>query len=257
MNQKIKRFGFGIISVCATILIVTLLLHNQQDIYAKTLNKIDAITLEINSNINKMISSRDVKSFSSSPYTIVEGNQSYKDLVSLGVPAIKPLYDKINQSKHSGLLEYIYAMAIEEIMSQNYILQLDVDEEKINELQKNGYSLRDVEYSWATAKEFEQAFSDFMKELPKKYEDIKNDSTLNVEKKTFKVTELGLGVIPYLIQDIQNDLNSSLDYENLLMEILVERNQMKDLSEKSKNFVVDDWIKQNYEEYNLLKMIAE
>lgn len=32
---------------------------------------------------------------------------------------------------------------------------------------------------------------------------------------------------------------------------------MEDLSEKLKKFVANDWIKQNYKEYNLLKGIVE
>ncbi len=250
MNKKKKLFGSIFVCCCIMLLAVTVLFSNNESLYAKTITEVEKVTMEINKNINEMASSKNPKSYSSSPYVIVEGDEAYEKLVNLGVVAIKPLYDKIANSSENGLMEYIYAMAIEEIMQQNYSYasSLSIVMEK-----------PEYDYGWASAKEFEQAFSKFMKKIPSEYNSIMNDTSLTDIEKNAKVRELGLGVVPYIISDIQNNKKSNFDYENMLVTILSERNQIEKVNSLSMStkFDVNSWISANSESYELLKKLSE
>lgn len=250
MDKKKKIFG-SIIMCCSVMLLVAIVLFsNNESLYAKTLTKVDKVTMEINKNISKMVSSKSPKSYLSSPYAIVEDDEAYAELVNLGVAAIKPLYDKIANSSENGLMEYIYAMAIEDIMQQNYSYASSLSIVMNNP---------EYDYGWASAKEFEEAFSNFMKKIPNEYYSIMNDSTLTYVEKSDKVCELGLGVVPYIIDDIQNNKDSKFNYEDMLVSILKERNQIEKSSylSLSSNFDVNSWIDSNLESYKILKQLSE
>lgn len=141
-------------------------------------------------------------------------------------------------------------------MSQNYVYNLDI--EKLKDLQEQGYSPSDLEFGWSTSKEFLKAFTDFMSKLPSEYENIKNNEQLTNGEKITKINELGLGVVPYLIEDIQNGTDSKINYEEALTSVLVNKNQIDASSAILKDSSsINNWIESNYEEYSLLKQVAK
>lgn len=64
-------------------------------------------------------------SFSSSPYTYIKDSKDFENIVALGNPALPILKKMLDESNNNGLIEYIYAIAIEKIS------KVDIREEQI------------------------------------------------------------------------------------------------------------------------------
>ncbi len=254
-----------ILLIAIFILFVTFVLFfaDRKTLYAKTMENVNTISEEINNDMSDLILSSNILSYSSSPYEIVANNEDYDKLVSLGVVAVKPLYDKIINSPENGLIEYIYAMAIEDIMSQNFTYVTNSSQLNLEVMEENHHTIEDLNYGWANAKEFAEAFSTYIKEIPATYESIKNNKTLTYDIKIEKMSKIGLGVIPYLIEEI-NDSTDSIDLaKDALISILINYNMDKEFTDSfskindsyEKDSLITIWIDKNFETYDLLKQI--
>lgn len=257
MKKNIKIIVSSILLIFVLLVVVSKAIMKDDTVYAKNLKEVNKITLNIQRSINQLTTEKDPLSYSSNPYEIVKNNQSYQELIDLGIPAVLPLYNKIVNSEESGLYEYIYAMAIEKIMEQNYIYDYtkSISKDNLKEINESGYSSEDLSYGWATTKEFADAFKNYMVEIPSKYESIKENKKFETSEKTNQIVELGLGVVPYLIDDIKSSKLEDLNLEEVLTTLLLQKNKITLNSKKSTKFDINQWIDENNEQYQLLKNI--
>lgn len=240
MNKR--KYIYGLILCLLFLSFISINFNSEKEKEYVALDSVNIISLKIENKLNQMAKNKELVSYSSSPYTIVKNISEYNDLVNIGIDAVSVLYNKISNSSESGLMEYIYAMAIEDIMSQNF----DYNSVQMN---SNNYN-----YGWANSLEFKEAFSGYMKMIPDLYKEIKEDDSLTNDDKVNNIMELGLGAIPYVIDDINNN-ESDLDYKNVLESILISRNVIKIESRSNDNFDLDEWINLNRNSYNQLKNI--
>jgi len=87
---------------------------------------LDAQAAEINANLSKISESISeslltnlVNGLSSNPYDYIKDNESYDSIIALGSSALPNLEDALKSSTKDGLIEYIIAIAIEEIANTN------------------------------------------------------------------------------------------------------------------------------------------
>ena len=87
-----------------------------------------------------------------------------------------------------------------------------------------------------------------MKELPSEYEFIKNNEEFSEDIKEQKIIDLGIGVIPYIVEDINNK-DDSLKFNDILNNLFLEKNIKVDDSNK--------WIQSNQETIDMIKSITD
>lgn len=133
-------------------------------------------------------------------------------------------------------------MAIEDIMSQSFEYRASFDSSKAPTELENS-----INY-WSNANEFKVAFNHFMKELPSEYESIKNNEEFSEDIKEQKIIDLGIGVIPYIVEDINNK-DDSLKFNDILNNLFLEKNIKVDNSNK--------WIQSNQETIDMIKSITD
>ena len=133
-------------------------------------------------------------------------------------------------------------MAIEDIMLQSFEYRASFDSSKTPTELENS-----INY-WSNANEFKIAFNHFMKELPSEYEFIKNNEEFSEDIKEQKIIDLGIGVIPYIVEDINNK-DDSLKFNDILNNLFLEKNIKVDDSNK--------WIQSNQETIDMIKSITD
>ena len=153
-------------------------------VYATTLD-------EINVNMNNLMSEIDTEmrtnpetAIMGSPIEFIENSQTYKNIVNLGLKAVKPLYDKLYESHEAGLYEYILALAIEDITQEEYVYN--------------------VEYGWKNSLEFRLCYETKVNNVENNVERIINDDRLNEEEKASKLAEQGIFAVSSLINEYNN-----------------------------------------------------
>lgn len=127
----------------------------------------------------------------------------------------------LDNSQQSGLIEYIYAIAIEKISK--------IDLRK--------------EVNWETAEDFSAKYTAHVKEIPDKVDSISNEGISDNEKVN-KLKDLGTPAIPYISQKIeegQKELAPALDY-------LTDNESQDDFT---------NWKKENADKESLLKSFVE
>jgi hypothetical protein len=210
----------SILLICLILLVV--LVFDENSVYANTMESIDIITNQIDYEIDQMVKSNDKLAFSSNPHGIVQNSENYNNLVKLSVPAVKPLYDKIKNSNQSDLIEYIYALAIEDILNINVMYDF---------------------YGWKNSSEFLIAFREHQENTVKEYTELKLNNNFDEIKK------LSIEVIPYLILDIENSYQNN-DLKKALIDVLDSKLKIKvDMNN------IDKWININKNKYMMLKII--
>lgn len=200
-----------------------------------------AVPLKINYLVKEMVQDLVLNlmndkylSNSSNPYDYIINNKNYEAIVSLGPDAIPYLEHLIKSSENSGLIEYILAIAIEEIGK--------VDLKKGSE------------YRWTTAKKFPLEWEKHLEKIPSEVKKIaySNDTP---EIKNKELIKLGTPSIPYIIDLIDDgiiELSPSLyelvkDNKWLNNEIMLED---LDLLDK-------EWIENNKSRFNGLRKLVE
>lgn len=93
--------------------------------YAQTTNSIENKMESLMTEIDDLSKNNEQLALNSNPYAYVENSKDYKEIVEMGVRAVKPLYDLLYKSPDAGLYEYILALAIQEITQQEYIYHVD------------------------------------------------------------------------------------------------------------------------------------
>lgn len=175
--------------------------------------------MNIQQSISNTLSTKP--SFSSSPYTYIKDSKDFENIVALGNPALPVLKKMLDESNNNGLIEYIYAIAIEKIS------KVDIREET----------------NWDNAKDFSQKYTTHLKKIPDQVDEISKEK-ISLDEKNEKLKKLGTPAIPYIadkIEDGDKDLFPALDYL---------------IDNKSKNNLTE-WQENYSEEYQLLKSFVE
>lgn len=79
-------------------------------------NKIQQNIAQLEQSISDSISTP--LGFSSSPYDYIKDNQAFENIVNLGTPALPKLKKLLKESDQYGLIENIYAIAIDKIKNE-------------------------------------------------------------------------------------------------------------------------------------------
>lgn len=123
---------------------------------------------------------------------IIKYNEDFEAIIALGVAALPELKQLLDNSEQDGLIEYIYAIALEQISK--------VDMRK--------------ETDWNTGKEFLKTYTTYLKEIPSKVKWMANELISDTEK-VDQLKELGTPAIPYLFDVIDSghqELSPAFDY---------------------------------------------
>ncbi|MFB5266024.1 hypothetical protein ACE41H_04375 [Paenibacillus enshidis] len=175
--------------VIATIVIIGSLSScskGQVDVDERVYSSINKIQQSINNPASSEISAN------SNPYDYVKNNEDFEAIIALGVAALPELKQLLDNSEQDGLIEYIYAIALEQISK--------VDMRK--------------ETDWNTGKEFLKIYTAYLKEIPNKVKRIANEPISDTEK-VDQLKALGTPAIPYLFEVIDSghqELSPAFDY---------------------------------------------
>lgn len=219
-------------------------LFGGSSVYAATLN-------DINTNMNSLMTEIETQmrtdpkvAMMASPIKIIKESQSYKNIVALGLQAIKPLYDKLYDSRDAGLYEYILSLAIEEITQEEFIYNAN--------------------YGWKNSLEFRMAYETKVNNVQTDVERIINNETLTDEEKTEKLKEEGIFAISTLIEEYNNteskvskkviedvvkDISSKYSVNNSISKSSMENVETKDFINENKD-LFDSLVDLNGAAYN-------
>lgn len=183
------------------------------------------VNKQVHSSVNKIQQSIDnpasSESANSNPYDYVKNNEDFEDIIAIGVAALPELRQLLDNSEQDGLMEYIYAIALEQISK--------VDMRK--------------ETDWSTGKEFLKTYTTYLKEIPDKVKLIANEPISDTEK-VDQLKELGTPAIPYIFDVIVNghqELSPALDY----------------LTDNKSKGDIRKWSVENVDQLNLLTNFVE
>lgn len=121
------------------------------DAYADTVSAIDTEMSQLMSELEQESAASPELALGGGAVIYAQESVAYQSIVDLGLPAVKPLYDKLSASADSGLYEYILALAIQDITGEEFTYNSD--------------------YGWSNALEFTMA-----------YEAKVNNVQINVER---------------------------------------------------------------------------
>ena len=184
---------------------------SSNSVYASTLNSINDNMNRLMSEIEKEMRADPKIAMLGSPIDFIRNSSSYKNIINLGLNAVKPLYDKLYESHDAGLYEYILALAIEEITQEEFIYNAN--------------------YGWKNSLEFRLCYET-------KVEKIINNENLSNEEKIAKFKEQGIFAVPFLI-DEYNNINSKVSKEVIeiaIKDIAIKYNIFNN-NEKSSDFI--------------------
>lgn len=148
-----------------------------------------SVEKQIDQNLNGLakqlqteVTNKTELSMSGNPYDYIKNSEEYGNIVNLGTDAIPILEKKIDESEGSGLFDYIFAAAIEEITKVN----LKEDEST----------------AWDTGDKFSEKWKVRLKTLPEEVEKIAN-SNLTEDEKNTSLIKLGLPAVPFIIDQLE------------------------------------------------------
>lgn len=144
--------------------------------------QIDANITLLAKQIQNEISNKTKLSLSSNPYDYIKDSEEYENIVKLGTKAFPVLEKKIDESGGSGLLDYIYAAAIEEIAKVNL--------------------KEDDPAPWDTGDKFSEKWKVKLESIPGDVEKIAS-SEQSDEDKIRSLTKLGLPAVPFIIDQVE------------------------------------------------------
>lgn len=210
-------------------------LFGGSSVYATTLD-------DINTNMNSLMTEIETEmrtnpqvAMMGSPINIIKESQSYKNIVALGLQAVKPLYDKLYDSRDAGLYEYILSLAIEEISQEEFIYN--------------------ATYGWKNSLEFRMAYETKVNNVQTDVEMIINNEKLTDEEKTEKLKEEGIFAISTLIEEYNNTESklSKKVIEDVVQNIYSKYNINNNMSKSSiKNVETKDFINKNKDLFDSL-----
>lgn len=171
-----------VIYVFITLFIVVLTLSSNFKAQASVEDQIHKNIINIQQSISDSASTP--LALSSSPYTYIKDSKDFDNIVALGNPALPVLKKLLDQSKDNGLIEYIYAIAIEKIS------KMDIRKET----------------NWDNAKDFSKKYTTHLKKIPDQVEVISKEK-ISSDEKNEKLIKLGTPAIPYIADKIENGDN--------------------------------------------------
>lgn len=244
MNRK------KLIYTIAILLIVTLLfigisilkpsnngssLLGGSSVYAATLDDININMNSLMTEIETEMRTKPQVAMMGTPINIIKESQSYKNIVALGLRAVKPLYDKLYDSRDAGLYEYILSLAIEEITQEEFIYN--------------------ATYGWKNSLEFRMSYEAKVNNVQTDVEMVINNEKLTDEEKTEKLKKEGIFAVSTLIEEY-NSTDSKLSkkvIENVVQNIYSKYDINNDMSKLStKNVETKDFINENKDLFDSL-----
>ncbi|WP_054942716.1 hypothetical protein [Paenibacillus ihuae] len=144
--------------------------------------QIDDNTTLLARQIENEGSNKTKLSLSSNPYDYIKDSEEYENIVNLGYKAFPVLEKKIDESEGSGLFDYIYAAAIEEIAKVN--------------LKEDGPT------PWDTGEKFSEKWKVKLESIPRDVEKIAS-SEQSDDDKIRSLTKLGLPAVPFIIDQVE------------------------------------------------------
>ncbi|KTD85785.1 hypothetical protein [Paenibacillus etheri] len=163
-------------------------------------------------------------SMSSNPYDYIKNSTEYSKIVNLGPDAIPILEKKIDESEGSGLFDYIFATAIEEISKVN-----------LKEEQST---------TWDTGNKFSEKWKVKLSTLPGEVEKIAN-SDLSGDEKITSLKKLGLPAVPFIIDQVEGGKTELFP----VVQSLVPDSQAESLAATDEV----QWAKENKDKFDDLK----
>lgn len=141
---------------------------------------------EVNSNLSSLMKtieqiqkSKSELAYSSNPYDYIKNNESYDNIIKLGVKALPSLVDKLKTSPNNGLEEYIIAIAIQKIS------RIDLNKGNV---------------SCTNAKEYLSEYNRFLRNVKDQATYIVEAKGMTPQEKQSELDKLGVYADPYIQQ---------------------------------------------------------
>lgn len=179
MKKMKHSFNTGQLLYVMTTLVLVVLLSACSSGQEDASKEVQSSVSNIQESIDNLASSEVAAS--SNPYDYVKNNEDFKAIIAAGVVALPELEQLLIDSEQDGLMEFIYAIAMEQISK--------VDMRQAAE--------------WSTGKEFLTIYTSYIEEIPSKVELIA-DEPINDVDKIDQLKALGTPAIPYIFYAIEN-----------------------------------------------------
>lgn len=158
-------------------------------VYATSLETINTNMNYLMIELEKEMTANPALGLMGSPIKIIEESEAYQEIINLGLEGVKPLYDKLYESREAGLYEYILALAIEDITKEEFIYNKD--------------------YGWKNSLEFRLSYETKVNNAQVNVERILNNEDLTDEEKTTKLKEQGIFAVSFLMDEYNNENSKS------------------------------------------------
>jgi len=180
-NVKPKIF-IGLLLIIPVIALCIMFFSNKQPVSASEIVRLNIYTISDNIYNRVNLSSNENLFFSSNPYDYIVDNVYYDEIIRLGVSALPELEYILQTAEKSGLIEYIIAIAIEEISRAN----LDRIAGRTDEL------------SWANSRQFASEWNDIKLNADESIMRIANSNELTLDEKMEQISFYGVVALPTL-----------------------------------------------------------
>lgn len=211
-NKKILCIVTTVLIITVLLIVVSIINPTINDkpviptgnVYAATLKTINTNMDTLIAELEKEMTNNPELILTGSPIRLIEESQAYKKIIELGLSGVKPLYDKLYDSRDAGLYEYILALAIEDMTKEDFVYNTD--------------------YGWKNSLEFRLSYETKVNTVEANVERILNTESLTNEEKTLALEEQGIFAVSFLMMEY-NDENSKIDkniIETAVLEIASE-----------------------------------
>lgn len=154
-------------------------------VYAETLDSIQAEMNKLMSEIETEMKNNPKLAMQGHPGEFIKNSENYKNIINLGLKAVKPMYDILYDSRDAGLYEYILAMGIQEITGEKFVYNAD--------------------YGWKNSMEFRMAYEEKVNNVKFNVERIITDEKLSDKEKIENFSEQGIFAVSSLIKEYNNN----------------------------------------------------
>ena len=207
------------------------------DVYASTVKEINSNMDKLMIDINKEMEEKPERALLGCPIDFIRGCNSYQNIIKEGLKGVKPLYDKLYESRDAGLYEYILSMAIQDITKDEYIYN--------------------VTYGRKNSFEFRLSFEAKVNNAQTNVERIINNSKTSDEEKVLSLSKLGILTINPLIKEYKNEKSVvskdviSKSIYNIITKYNSDNVNKLNISEEN----IDTFIEENEELFNSMSQL--
>jgi hypothetical protein len=178
--NRMKKVIVGMFAASLSVTALLISLHESTDAFSIE-SAINANIADIETNLENELNNGTKLELSSSPYDYTEAYKEYDNIVSLGNDALPYIEERIDASPGSGLVDYMLALAAEEIAK--------VDLKKSN-------------FQWSTGESFSLSWKSYLKEIPAKTKQVAESNNSEATKNE-ELKELGTPAIPFILDEIE------------------------------------------------------